>query len=268
MISFNKKNKKDSTKFYFSQDFRNRQIKIVYKILQIPITKENTEFINRLLYNVNIGLYNFYYPKKPFYIDTKEYLFKLGNKGIVETTNEIINLMKQKEIEDKQLEIKEINTKNNTDSSKSLNEVLTRPKFSSLDYSDNDNPDDKLKEIMNERKQFDRSLPNATNPNTPEDVGLVPISTKKSSKDSLINNNTIDNNTVLPIQTKEVKPINENKDSFNVPPNNSFNDLHYHSDDFKPIKSDTKIDFTKPIDDGLLMKNINEGMEDNNFSNI
>ena len=101
-----------------------------------------------------------------------------------------------------------------------------------------------------------------------EAVFFVSIDESKSSKDSLINNNTIDNNTVLPIQTKEVKPINENKDSFNVPPNNSFKDLHYHSDDFKPIKSDTKIDFTKPIDDGLLMKNINEGMEDNNFSSI
>ena len=61
---------------------------------------------------------------------------------------------------------------------------------------------------MNERKQFDRSLPNATNPNTPEDVGLVPISTKKSTKDTAINTMERENvlsQTVLPIQKKEVK---------------------------------------------------------------
>lgn len=255
MISFHKKNQVNNTRFYFSQEFRNKQIKTIYKILQLPTTKENTEFINRLLYNINTELYNFYYPKKPFYIDTKEFLIKLGNKGIVETSNEIINLMKQKEIEEKQKE-------ENKDKNKSLNEVLTRPKFSTLDYSDNVNPDDKLKEIMEERKEFDRTLPNASKP-TPEDVGLVPISTKKSTKDTTINTMERENvlsQTVLPIQKKEVKQeqqiINPNKE------------LNYNNDEFKQAKPTGKIDFSQPIEKSLLMENINEGMEDNNFSNI
>lgn len=263
MISFHKKNQVNNTKFYFSQEFRNKQIRTIYKILQLPTTKENTEFINRLLYNINNELYNFYYPKKPFYIDTKEFLIKLGNKGIVETSNEIINLMKQKEIEEKQKE-------ENKDKNKSLNEVLTRPKFSTLDYSDNDNPDDKLKEIMNERKQFDRTLPNATNPNTPEDVGLVPISTKKSSKETSINNterqNVLSQN-VLPVQIKEVKQEQkEIKQEQQL--NNPIKVLTYHNDDFKLSRPNSDIDFRQPIDKSLLMENINEGMEDNNFSSF
>lgn len=256
MISFHKKIQVNNTRFYFSQEFRNKQIKTIYKILQLPITKENTEFINRLLYNINTELYNFYYPKKPFYIDTKEFLIKLGNKGIVETSNEIINLMKQKEIEEKQKE-------ENKDKNKSLNEILTRPKFSTLDYSDNVNPDDKLKEIMDERKEFDRTLPNASNPNTPEDVGLVPISTKKGIKDTTINTMERENilpQTVLPIQKKEVKEeqqiINLNKEPI------------YNNDEFKQAKPTSKIDFSQPIEKSLLMENINEGMEDNNFSSI
>ena len=163
--------------------------------------------------------------------------------------------MKQKEIEEKQKE-------ENKDKNKSLNEVLTRPKFSTLDYSDNVNTDDKLKEIMEERKEFDRTLPNASKP-TPEDVGLVPISTKKSTKDTAINTMERENvlsQTVLPIQKKEVKQeqqiINPNKEPT------------YNIDEFKQAKPTGKIDFSQPIDKSLLMENINEGMEDNNFSNI
>ena len=190
-----------------------------------------------------------------FRSDTKEFLIKLGNKGIVETSNEIINLMKQKEIEEKQKE-------ENKDKNKSLNEVLTRPKFSTLDDSYNVNTDDKLHEIMNERKEFDRTLPNALKP-TPEQVGLVPINTKKSTKDTTINTMERENilpQTVLPIQKKEVKQeqqiINPNRD------------LTYNNDEFNQTKPAGKIDFSQPIDKSLLMENINEGMEDNNFSNI
>ena len=66
--------------------------------------------------------------------------------------------------------------------------------------------------------------------------------------------------TVLPIQKKEVKQeqqiINPNKEPT------------YNIDEFKQAKPTGKIDFSQPIDKSLLMENINEGMEDNNFSNI
>ena len=66
--------------------------------------------------------------------------------------------------------------------------------------------------------------------------------------------------TVLPIQKKEVKQeqqiINPNKE------------LNYNNDEFKQAKPTGKIDFSQPIEKSLLMENINEGMEDNNFSNI
>ena len=316
MISFNKKSQ--NTKFYFSQEFRNRQIKTIYNILKLPITNENNIFINQLLINNNNDLYNFYFPKKPFYINNKDFLSRLGNKGIVETTNQILELLKEKEKQDQE-KIKELQEK-----SKSLNEELTRPKFSSLEYSDEKNPDEILNEKIKERKLFDKTIPNLENHKTPEDVGLVPIQIKKKGKygnntlgnnstinnsfgnntlgnNPMVNNSTINNsfgnnqilqqqnnvsrldqqfketqdtinnqnkiikdfvkdqNKIENTEKQKIEEMKEIKDLKNI-------DLTYNSSEFLPTKPKGDIDFSQPIKQELLMENINEGYEDNNYS--
>ena len=295
MISYNKKTQ--NIKFYFSQDFRNKQIRIIFKILKLPVTNENSRFINNLLINNNNDLYKFYFPKKPFYISNKEFLTKLGNKGIVETSNQIIELLHQKEIQEQTEKQEQINNDNqvNTQSNKTLNEELTRPKFSSLEYSDDKNPDDILCEKIKERKLFDKTIPNLENHKTPEEVGLVPIQIKKKGKSGFSQNSQVQQSPLFS-QTEQKQTLQTLEDSFSSPskiinrenntketqipqeqeqkeivqplkekPLNS-TDYTYHKDDFKPDKPAGKIDFTQPIDKSLLMENINEGMEDHNYS--
>lgn len=271
MISFNKKSQ--NTKFYFSQEFRNRQIKTIYNILKLPITNENNIFINQLLINNNNDLYNFYFPKKPFYINNKDFLSRLGNKGIVETSNQIIELLKQKEKQEQE-KLKELQEK-----SKSLNEELTRPKFSSLDYSDEKDPDEILSEKIKERKLLDNSK--FKNHKTLEEVGLVPVQIKKRGK-----NKTYQIPQVQQDQNHQDFPLVQNDHDFkeneisnfenkqeknqNLQPLKEKNidkaDLEYHNDDFKIEKPLGKIDFSMPISKELLMENVNEGMEDTNYT--
>ena len=295
MISYNKKTQ--NIKFYFSQDFRNKQIRIIFKILKLPVTNENSSFINNLLINNNNDLYKFYFPKKPFYISNKEFLTKLGNKGIVETSNQIIELLHQKEIQEQKEKQEQINNNNqvNTQNNKTLNEELTRPKFSSLEYSDDKDPDEILSEKIKERRLFDKTIPNFENHKTPEEVGLVPIQIKKKGKNGFSQNSQIQRSSLFS-QNEQKQTLQTLENSFSSPSktinreNNTKEtqiqqeqnqkeiiqplkeksldsvDLNYHNDDFKPEKPTGKIDFSQPIDKSLLMENINEGMEDHNYS--
>lgn len=280
-----------NTNFYFQQNFRNYQIKIIYSILKLPKTKENNRFINKLLIQTNRKLFDYYYKLKPSYIDTEIFLKKLGNKGIVETVKQIMFIIKQKEIDDteellkqkQEQEIKQQQQKQNI-------EQIQRPTFSNFLNKDNEDPENTLNRIKEERLKFDQTLPNYQNPKTPEDVGLIPQQTKKNKFKHELNNKSFNNFNEVQ-ETREIKQNNNieaipKTPNINEQPNiqqqninnqqtlNKFinqenqpvQSLVYNVDEFKPIKTTEKIDFTKPIDQSLLMPNLNSGEEDTNYS--
>lgn len=299
MISFNRKYQ--NTKFYFSQDFRNRQINIIFRILNLPFTNENKIFINKLLINNNNDLYNFYFPKKPFYISNKEFLTKLGNKGVVETSNQILELLRQKEIQEQlnnqesskieEKSSKEEIIKEQENDIKTLNEKLTRPTFSSLEFSDDVDPNKILDEKIKERRKFEESMPSMKNHKTPEDVGLVPIKIEKRGKGRM---KQIQNDSSFMQNSQEIEKQQNSQNflqNYTEDKENGFSnlndeqekiqdlkpleekdlkkiDLKYNIDEFKPEKPQGKIDFSKEISKELLMENINGDLEDTNYTDF
>lgn len=232
-----------SVKFYFQQNFRNQQIKTIYNIIQLPKTKENNNFINNLLIQNNKELFNFYYNKKPSFINPAEFLKKLGNKCIVETVKQILFIIRQKEQEEKEI-------KQQQEERKQEIEEIDRPKFTNYLNNNNEDPEKILTKVQEERLKFDQSLPSYKAPKKPEDVGLTPISTSNNKEST----NKTDNN--------EIKSNNKfnQQDNQQIPDN-----LAYKSDDFDIKKPKENIDFSKPIDQSLLMPDMNAG-EDTNYS--
>lgn len=290
MNNWNFSNTNSNTNFYFQQDFRNQQIKMVYKIIKLPKTKENNRFINKLLVQTNKRLFDYYYRLKPSYISSEVFLKKLGNKGIVETVKQIMFIIKQKEIDDLQdlqnqqrAQQEELMKQREQEEIKKQNiEQIQRPTFSNFLNKDNEDPENVLNKIKEERLKFDQTLPNYGNPKTPEDVGLIPQQTKKNkyrneNQEVKQNNNIeaipkmVNNTKPQPINNLETpnimqqipKPQQQNinsvmskfvdQESQIIPQN-----LTYNIDEFKPAKTTEKVDFSKPIDKSLLMPNIND----------
>lgn len=234
----NKMNKE--VNFYFQQNFRNQQIKTIYTIIHLPKTKENNNFINNLLIQNNRELFNFYYIKKPSFISSAEFLKKLGNKCIVETVKQILYIIRQKEQEEREIKQKQEERKQEI-------EEIDRPKFTNYLNNNNEDPEKILTKVQEERLKFDQSLPSYKVPKKPEDVGLTPIATNKNKENA---------------ENKEIKL----DDKFNQQENQQIPDnLAYKNDDFDIKKPKENIDFSKPIDQSLLMPNMDVG-EDTNYS--
>lgn len=253
-----------STQFYFSQKFRNKQIKTIFQIIQLPNTRENNIFINNLLIQINQQLFSYYYPRKPSYIEDEKFLNKLGDKGITEAINKIFETIRLREYEhQKQIELMK-QQKQEQEKTKEEYESMIRPKLSN---DDNVNPDDILAQKQREREEFDKTLPNRGNNRTPEDVGLVPQSTKKQrykpqkeTNEEQFNNQLEINQTQEQINNQSINPIHQQQD-VNNPSNNDF----VYKNDIQPLKPDQKPDFSKPINPTQLMPNMNSG-DDNNYS--
>lgn len=287
MSNWNFSNTNGNINFYFQQDFRNQQIKMVYKIIKLPKTKENNRFINKLLVQTNKRLFDYYYKLKPSYISSEVFLKKLGNKGIVETVKQIMFIIKQKEIDDFQnqqrAQQEELMKQREQEEIKKQNiEQIQRPTFSNFLNKDNDDPENVLNKIKEERLKFDQTLPNYGNPKTPEDVGLIPQQTKKNKyrneNQELKQNNNVEaipkiinntkpqpiNNVVSPNMMQQIpKPQQQNINNviskFVDQENQAIpQSLTYNIDEFKPPKTTEKVDFSKPIDKTLLMPNIND----------
>lgn len=287
MSNWNFSNTNGNINFYFQQDFRNQQIKMVYKIIKLPKTKENNRFINKLLVQTNKRLFDYYYKLKPSYIGSEVFLKKLGNKGIVETVKQIMFIIKQKEIDDFQnqqrAQQEELMKQREQEEIKKQNiEQIQRPTFSNFLNKDNDDPENVLNKIKEERLKFDQTLPNYGNPKTPEDVGLIPQQTKKNKyrneNQELKQNNNVEaipkiinntkpqpiNNVGSPNMMQQIpKPqqqnINNVMSKFVDQENQAIpQSLTYNIDEFKPAKTTEKVDFSKPIDKTLLMPNIND----------
>lgn len=249
-----------STQFYFNQKFRNNQIKIIYNILQLPKTKENNIFINNLLTQINLQLYNYYYPRKPSFINDSDFLTKLGNKGITETINKIIETIKLRDYEEQQRQIQLQLQQQQQQKTKEEYESMIRPKLS----DNNINPDDILAQKQREREEFDKTLPNRREIKTPEDVGLTPISTKKERyKPTKESNNS--NDQTLQQPQNQINNFSMSQASNNENNNIPTNSLVYKND-IEPLKQNKHIDFSKPIDAKDLMPSMNTGDDDNNFS--
>lgn len=263
-----------STQFYFNQKFRNNQIKIIYNILQLPKTKENNIFINNLLTQINLQLYNYYYPRKPSFINDTDFLNKLGNKGITETINKIIETIKIRNYEEQQrqqqLQQQRQQQQQQQQKTKEEYESMIRPKLS----DDNINPDDILAQKQREREEFDKTLPNRREIKTLEDVGLSPVSTKKQKykpvKETDSNNQALQQQQTQQ-QQQQQQPQNQ-INNYSMPQNSNYNNSNISTDslvyknDIKPLKQNKHVDFSKPIDEKDLMPSMNTGDDDNNFS--
>lgn len=234
----NKMNKE--VNFYFQQNFRNQQIKTIYNIIHLPKTKENNNFINNLLIQNNKELFNFYYNKKPSFISSTDFLKKLGNKCIVETVKQILYIIRQKEQEEREIKQKQEEIKQEI-------EEIDRPKFTNYLNNNNEDPEKILTKVQEERLKFDQSLPSYKTPIKPEDVGLTPIATSKNKE----NTENIEINSDNKFNQQETQQIPDN--------------LAYKSDEFDIKKPKENIDFSKPIDQSLLMPNMDNG-EDTNYS--